>query len=39
MTEHVILQYIGYVMTHIKIIESGKHSNTPREGKLFYHVS
>jgi len=39
MTEHVILQYIGFVMTHMKIIESGKHANTPREGKLFYHVS
>ena len=39
MTEHVILQYIGFVMTHMKIIESGKHASTPREGKLFYHVS
>ena len=39
MSEKVILQYLGYVQTHMNIIESGKHSGTPREGKIFYHVS
>ena len=38
MTEKVILQYLGYVKTHMKLIEGGKHTGTPREPKLFYHV-
>ena len=38
MSEKVILQYIGFVKTHKKLIEGGKHSGTPRERKLFYQV-
>ena len=38
MTEKVILQYLGYVKTHMKLIEGEKHKGTPREQKLFYHV-
>lgn len=39
MSEKVILQYIGYVQTHMGMIMSGKYAGTPREGKVFYHVS
>ena len=39
MSEKVIIQYQGFVQTHMSIIESGKHAGTPREGKIFYHVS
>ena len=39
MSEQVILQYIGFVKTHMKIIAKGKHAGKPREGKIFYHVS
>ena len=39
LSEKVILQYVGYVKTHMKIIRSKKHSGTPRERKIFYNVS
>ena len=39
MSEKVVLQYIGFVKTHMKLIERGKHKGTPRERKLFYQVS
>lgn len=39
MSEKVILQYQGFVQTHMSIIERGKHDGAPREGKIFYHVS
>lgn len=39
LSEKVLLQYAGYVKTHMKIIESKKHSGTPRERKIFYSVS
>ena len=38
MSEKVILQYIGFIKTHMKLIHSGKHTGTPRERKLFYQV-
>ena len=38
MSEKVILQYIGFIKTHMKLINSGKHTGTPRERKLFYQV-
>ena len=38
MSEKVILQYAGYIKTHMKIIKSKKHSGTPRERKIFYSV-
>ncbi len=38
MSEKVILQYIGFVKTHRKLIDSQKHIDTPRERKLFYQV-
>ena len=38
MSEKVILQYIGFVKTHKKLIDSRKHTGTPRERKLFYQV-
>ena len=38
MSEKVILQYIGFVKTHRKLIDSRKHIDTPRERKLFYQV-
>lgn len=38
LSEKVILQYAGYVKTHMKIINSKKHSGTPRERKIFYNV-
>lgn len=39
LSEKVILQYSGYIKTHMKIIKSEKHSGTPRERKIFYNVS
>ena len=39
MCEKVILQYIGFVKTHMKMVEKGKHAGTAREGKFFYQVS
>ena len=39
LAEKVILQYSGYIKTHMKIIKSKKHSGTPRERKIFYNVS
>lgn len=39
MSEQVILQYIGFVRTHMNIIKKGKHAGKPREGKILYHVS
>lgn len=38
MSEKVILQYIGFIKTHMKLFASGKHSGTPRERKLLYQV-
>ena len=38
MSEQVILQYIGFIETHMNIIRKGKHSGKPREGKVFYQV-
>lgn len=38
MSEKVILQYVGFVKTHKKLIDSRKHLATPRERKLFYQV-
>ena len=38
MSEQVILQYIGFIETHMSIIRKGKHSGKPREGKVFYQV-
>lgn len=38
LSEKVIIQYAGYVKTHMKIIKSKKHSGTPRERKIFYNV-
>lgn len=38
LSEKVILQYAGYVKTHLKIIKNKKHSGTPRERKIFYNV-
>ncbi len=38
MSEKVILQYIGFVKTHKKLIDSKKHTGTARERKLFYQV-
>ena len=37
-SEEVILQYIGFVKTHMKLIQTKKHSGTPRERKIFYNV-
>ncbi len=39
MSEKVILQYLGFVGTHMAVIESGKHAGTPRERKVFYQVT
>ena len=39
MTEQVILQYIGFVNTHMNIIRKRTHAGKPKEGKIFYHVS
>ena len=39
LSEQVILQYLGYVKTHLGHIEGGKHTGKPKEKKLFYHVS
>ena len=39
LSEKVLLQYSGYIKTHMKIIKSKKHSGTPRERKIFYNVS
>ena len=39
MSEQVVLQYVGFVQTHMNIIKKGKHSGKPREGKIFYNVS
>ncbi|KAL5460428.1 hypothetical protein EMCRGX_G033875 [Ephydatia muelleri] len=38
LSEQVILQYQGYVKTHLGLIEGGKHTGKPKERKLFYHV-
>lgn len=38
LSEKVVLQYSGYIKTHMKIIRSKKHSGTPRERKIFYNV-
>ena len=38
MSEKVVLQYIGFIKTHMKLIESRKHIGTPRERKLFYQI-
>jgi hypothetical protein len=38
MSEKVVLQYIGFVKTHMKLIYGKKHIGTPRERKLFYQV-
>ena len=39
LSEKVLLQYSGYIKTHMKIIKSRKYSGTPRERKIFYNVS
>lgn len=39
LSEKVLLQYSGYIKTHMKIIKSKKHCGTPRERKIFYNVS
>ena len=39
LSEKVILQYCGYIKTHMKIIQSKKHFGAPRERKIFYNVS
>ena len=38
MSEKVVMQYIGFIKTHMELIESRKHISTPRERKLFYQV-
>ena len=38
MSEKVVLQYLGFVKTHMKMIEGRKHEGTPREHKFFYQV-
>lgn len=38
LSEKVILQYVGYVKTHMSRIKSGKYRDTPREKKIFYSV-
>ena len=38
MSEKVVLQYIGYIKTHMQRLSSGKHSGTARERKIFYSV-
>lgn len=37
-SEKVVLQYIGYIKTHLHRLQSGKHSGSARERKIFYHV-
>lgn len=39
MTEQVVLQYIGFVQTHMNMIKKGTHKGTPRERKFFYQVT
>lgn len=38
LSEEVILQYIGFIKTHMKLIRTKKHSGTPRERKILYNV-
>lgn len=38
MSEKVILQYIGFIKTHKKLIDSKKHMGKPRDRKLFYQI-
>lgn len=38
MSEKVILQYIGFIKTHKKLIDSKKHIDKPRDRKLFYQI-
>lgn len=38
LSETVILQYVGYIKTHLSRIKSGKYADTPREKKIFYSV-
>lgn len=38
MCEKVILQYIGFVKTHMRMVEKGNHAGTAREGKFLYQV-
>ena len=38
LSEKVILQYLGYIQTHMAIVEKGKLRGQPQEAKKLYSV-